>query len=133
MSYEAVTSMIHRSEGRQGARPDGATIDHRECRRGDRVTDPAFLSGDSFTLPVLRCIEISQPMSQMGQPRHFKRASATSATPPIADVLLSRSERRSGPEAGIGARPKGAGNSPFSCALLQPLTKIAPALLCRPI
>jgi hypothetical protein len=29
--------------------------------------------------------------------------------------------------------PKGAGNSPFSCAQLQPLTKIAPALLCKPI
>src|SRR5271166_3087530 len=29
--------------------------------------------------------------------------------------------------------PKGAGNSPFSCAQLQPLTKIAPALLWKPI
>jgi len=28
---------------------------------------------------------------------------------------------------------KGAGKSPFSCAQLQPLTKIAPALFCKPI
>jgi hypothetical protein len=31
------------------------------------VTDRAFISLDSCTLPVLHCTEISQPMSLMGQ------------------------------------------------------------------
>jgi len=30
------------------------------CRRGGRVTDRACVSRDSDTVPVLRCIEVSQ-------------------------------------------------------------------------
>jgi hypothetical protein len=37
-------------------------------------------------------------MSDLGHQRRFERAPAISALPPIPDVLLSRSKRRSGPK-----------------------------------
>jgi hypothetical protein len=40
--------------------------------------------------------------SALGHQRRFERAPATAALPPIPDVLLSRSKRRSGPQTDNG-------------------------------
>ena len=43
-------------------------------------------------------------MSQLGHQRRFERAPATSALPPISDILPSRSKRRFGPIASFERR-----------------------------
>jgi hypothetical protein len=47
-------------------------------------------------------------MSEMGHQRRFEHAPGASAMPPIPDLLLSRSKRRSGPQAAVSNRSKAA-------------------------
>jgi hypothetical protein len=54
------------SQDRESPRAHRAAEHAHAGQRGHRVTD-AFISRDSCTLPVLRCTEVSQQMSQLGQ------------------------------------------------------------------
>jgi hypothetical protein len=50
---------------------------------------------------------VAYPMSQMGHPRHFERASATSAMPPIATKSPHCGNRQNGPGTNINGFDRG--------------------------